>query len=326
MPASPVTKIVRSPAQGFTLVELLVSLVVLSLLVVLLAGTFSQVSGAWLRGQGNAERQRGARALADYVGVELKGAMLPIERVTDSTSLGGNLHLLINPPAAQVPDRFRNADAIFWQAPLATETSFGDLAEVGYFVQWDETNPSSPRPVLSRFFVNPSLAQAPPPGGATNGSEAAMMIRNPLFLIYDTDSRKWLSEGIIDEVAPATRQSGYRGLFAENVLGLWVRAYGVDGNELPRSFDSRTGYPAGAPKHFLPGRVQISFAQIDSHHAPRLDPVWKEVQGLSRQPKLRDASAFLDALRDRAGSNGALESILPGIRTYVTEVQLENAR
>ena len=111
------------------------SIVILTMLVAMLAGIFHQVSTTWVQGEGNIERRRGARALTDYIGVELQGAMLPAE---GGAVLPGksNLQFLINPPPGQVPDDCRNADAIFWQAPLATETSFGEIAEIGYFVRW----------------------------------------------------------------------------------------------------------------------------------------------------------------------------------------------
>ena len=326
MQASPAIKLSRQPRSAFTLVELLVSIAVLSLLVVLLGGVFSQVSRAWIVGEGSIEKQRGARALADFIGAELRGAMLPLEKRATNSPPKGNLQFVINPPTSQVPVDYRNADTIFWQAPLATETSFGDLAEIGYFVQWDETDPVSPRPALCRFFVNPSRASDASSGNPADPSGRPLVEPNLDFLIYDADPRKWLSEGLLNKYAPATKKSGYLGLFAENVVGFWVRAYGVDGAQLPRSFDSRTGYPAGAPRYYLPGRVQVSFAQIDSHHAQRLAPVWETVRDLSRDTATRDAGEFVAAMRAAADQHGALRAILPGIRIYTTEVHLENAR
>ena len=157
----------------------MVAISVLMILVLLFSGVFSQVSGAWTNGEGNFERRRSVRALADFIGTELQGALLPVEGI--ATSGRGNLQFIVNPPSAQVPAEYRNADAIFWQAPLATETSQGEIAEIGYFVKWDNSSPQGERPVLCRFFVNPSIAS----GSATTV--------NPDFLIYDTNPKAWLS-------------------------------------------------------------------------------------------------------------------------------------
>jgi hypothetical protein len=301
-----------------------------------LTGVFNQFSRAWVSGEGRIEDRRGSRNLADFIGTELRGAVLPVETVTPVGK--GNLQFLINPPVKQLPEDYRNADSIFWQAPIATDASFGDLAEVGYFVKWLTRTNGTVQPVLCRFFVNPSLADAENPN---------VRVKNPNFLIYSpTSPDAWLSEDLIKEVAPATSDKGYAGLFAENVVGLWVRSYGLDGAELPkvaatppRTFDSRKGYSldfkytdaAGKPQtrkeqRYLPAVVQISVAQLDSHYSARLQPVWEAMRDLVRKPELRDAREFLERFRRESDANPALRPLLPGLRIYSAEIHLENAR
>ena len=106
--------------RGFTLIEVLVSAGILLAIVAMLGVIFNEVSRAWQRGEGRSERRRGTRSLADFVATELQGALLPVETRT-VTTMQGNLQLLINPPTYQVPSDYRNADAAFWQAPIATE-------------------------------------------------------------------------------------------------------------------------------------------------------------------------------------------------------------
>ncbi len=316
--------------SGFTLVELLVSMAVFTLLVLMLSTVFDQVSRTWMRGEGQIEQRRNVRALADFIAVELQAAMLPIEG--ESKMGQSNLQLVINPPAKQVPDEYRHADAIFWQAPLATETSLGEIAEIGYFVKWVSATPTAAsRPTLCRFFVNPSREDPENPG---------QIIANPDFRIYDpVDPKAWLSKSLLDSVAPARRADGYTGLFGDNVLGLWVRATGLDGKELPRGYDSRTGYdythtfhdPSGAigertERRHLPATVRISLAQIDSRHAPRLDLVGASLRALTRSSEIRDAAQFQEGCRLLAQSSAVWASLLPGLRIYATEVQLTNAR
>ena len=61
-------------------------------------------------------------------------------------------------------------------------------------------------------------------------------------------------------------------------------------------------------------------AQLDSHHAQRLDPVWEKVRDLAKTST--DAADFLDKLR----LDPELATLLPGVSIYSTEVQLLNAR
>ncbi len=314
------------PRRGFTLIEVLVSATILLVIVAMLTFVFNEITRAWQRGEGRGERRRNARSLADFIAAELEGALLPVETVSKAGQ--GNLQFFINPPAGQVPDDYRHADAAFWQAPIATETSFGEVAEIGYFVRWLKTDAAPvPRPVLCRFFVNPSAKDA-----------AGTMIPNPDFLIYkNLDS--WLSGSLLDSVAPADKKTGYVGLFAENVVGLWLRCYGLDGAELPRAFDSRTGYPftvqytdgtgkkqTRTERRYLPAVVMVSVVQLDSRLAVRMDAVWETVRALSRDTSIHDAAEFVARMQDAAKTNAAYRPLLGGLRAYTTQVQLLNGR
>ena len=299
---------------------------VLSVLVLLYGSIFNNASQAWITGGGNTERRRSARALTDYIGTELKSALLPVEKL--SANAQGNLQFVINPPASQVPAEYRHADVIFWQAPLATEATFGDIAEIGYFVKWDTTPAGDPLPQLCRFFVNPSSTDA-----------SGAIVQNPNYLIFDQNPERWLSASVIETVAPATKASGYVGLFGENVVGFWIRSYGLDGKELPRSFDSRVGYTSEfkstdssgikqtwTEPRYLPAKVQISIAQVDSHYANRLGPAASRLRQTVASASVRDATEFLEAFRQDAANSPELAALLPGLRIYSTEVQLANSR
>jgi prepilin-type N-terminal cleavage/methylation domain-containing protein len=327
MPASPAAK---SRLRAFTLVELMVSISVLSILVLMFTTLFNSASHAWVMGSGNVERRRNVRALTDYIGTELKAAMLPIQTVNLATT--GNLQLLVNPSNSQVPTAYQNSDSIFWQAPLATEATYGDIAEIGYFVKWQDNGNGQSLPVLCRFFVNPSIT-------GTDGSVSS----NPNFLVFDPDPNRWLSSGLVDVVAPATSSSGYRGLFCENVVGLWIRSYSVDGKELPRSFDSRQGYDCAmqktvtnadgsnsvqtwTEKRYLPARITVSIAQVDSHYTAQLAAAGNSIRQLTGSTSIRDAEQFLETFRQQAIGSSPLKPLLPGLRIYTTQVLLTNAQ
>jgi hypothetical protein len=302
----------------------MVSMSVLCMLILMYASLFNSASRAWLMGGGNAERRRNARALTDYIGSELQGAMLPVQTVSGTGS--GNLQFVINPK--DIDAKYRNADCMFWQAALATESTYGDIAEIGYFVKWDDSTPGETHPMLCRFFVNPSI------------NDEKTISKNPNFLIFDKNPASWLTSSMIETVAPATRDKGYLGLFGENVIGFWVRSYGLDGQELPREFDSRIGYDchfsrtdaSGNPqswteKRYLPAKVQISIAELDSHYAQRLGTASSsELRPLITSTSNHDATEFLAAFRQKAASSPALASVMPGLRIHSTEVRLRNAR
>lgn len=304
-----------------SLVELLVSISVLGALVLMLSNLFNQVNRAWMTGEGGTERRRNSRAITDYLAEELRGAQVPISGGGAVTA--GNLQFIVN-PSGLTPE-YLNADAVFWQAPIATETSFGDLAAVGYFVKW-ESSGTGRRPMLCRYFVNPSE------------NSGTGVQRNPNFLVYDSDPKAWLQPALLESlVQPANRAQGYKGLFAENVLGLWITCLDRNGKTIPSNgaakFDSREGYMAdvfsdGATwqeRKYLPVSVRVSLAQVDSRSANRL-----EVPGVESAVKdlgkgSTDADDFLKRLRGAAQTSTALQALLPGVRIYSTEVQLRNA-
>jgi hypothetical protein len=203
------------------------------------------------------------------------------------------------------------------------------LAEVGYFIRWVGDS-GKVRPVLCRFFVNPSRTQ----GGA--------VVVNPDYLIYSATPTEWLSDELLERVAPADQASGYLGLMAEDVLGLWVRCYGLNGNELP-NFDSRSGYTheytytrydgggastvnASVPR-YLPARVEVSLVQLDSKVANRLLEWSGNVAGLQSlvsDPAIQDAAGFVAKVQSR--TDPLSRQLIPGLRTAQATVYLDNAR
>lgn len=211
---------------GFTLLEMLVAITILCLICVILASILEYTSNIWQQGEVDNQNRRRARIALERIGQELRAATLPLNR-TSQTSL----EFIVNP--SSIGSNYLNRDAIFWQAPIATDTSQGDLAEVGYFVRYVNN-----QPVLCRFFVNPS------------GSN-----------YIESNPTGWLSASILDSVAPATQASQYQGLFLQNVLGLWIQAFNQDGTAY--GGDSRV---SGT----LPAWVDLTLVLIDSEHARRL--------------------------------------------------------
>ena len=316
--------------SGFTLIELMVSVAILALLVVVLASIFGGVSQTWQMGQSNSERLQNIRVITGFISGELRAALLPVNR-----SDKGSLQFIVNP--TDISPTFRNPDAIFWQAPVAANQELTDVAQVGYFVKWDMTMPDNPRPILCRMNVSKTI-------GGSN------------FLIYSQagGTVPWLSDSLLNAVAPGDKANAYEGLVAENVVALFIESRDAKGKPITNSyaggvflktdsgFDSRQGFTdasgvksadftdAGgtkAPLCVLPPIVKLSFVLIDSRSVNKIGVAEKNaLTGLAntiaqRSPK-GDASDFVTA----ALGMPALNAISGSLRAYQTEINLLNAQ
>lgn len=279
--------------SAFTIVELLVSTVVLTFLVLLLAGISNQANNAWMTSQGTNERRQSGRAIVDALARDLQFAMLPLpSQATNS------LQFIKNPPG--VTEKY--PDALFWQAPVATQSALGDIAEVGYFVRWIE-NAGRPQAVLCRLLVNPAES-----GG----------LPNPNYRIVSRPD-EWINSALLDTAAPANKANDYTGLFAENIIGLWTRCLDASGNDL-RDFDSRQSIPPGQ----LPAMVQVGVVVIDSRAASRMTPALRDqLIALAQDPaRSPDAAAFVAVLH----ADPAFAALSQGARAFSTIVPLINSK
>lgn len=201
---------------GFSLVELLTATAVLIVLALILVNVTSHVGTLWSMEESQNQHRQRARAVLDFMSRELRVAALPIDPGEIS------LQLVINPSdSPSIGAEFLNHDAIFWQAPIGNDARAGNLAEVGYFVQWHGNQPK-----LCRFYVDPS---------------------DPNYLIY-TAPLAWLSDDVLRRAAPADSANQYHGLFLENVLGLWVKATNADGTEYSGNSRSESNRPPSIVK------------------------------------------------------------------------------
>jgi len=294
-------------SRGFSLVELLVSAAIFTLLLLVLQQILAGSSSAWKLGEARKERMQNARAITDFIALDLESALLPLNR-----SDTGNLQFIVNPDG--IPAAFKNRDAFFWQAPRATDTVLGEVALLGYFVKWDTANPANPRALLCRFFAN------------YGEREASAITANPNFRLYSQPS-DWLDASVLQAVAPADAASGYRGLFAENVLGLWVATLDSAGAPVTASgqpFDSRTGYEDSLlgtlPACALPSAVEVSVALLDARSAARITPALQSAL-ITHAAAAADAPEFVAAVQRDA----SLQAVRQGLRSHTARVALKNA-
>lgn len=276
--------------RGFTILELLVAMAIFSLLLVVLASASGGISRLWVSTRESSTRQQSERAILNFLAHDLKGALLPIDR-----SNPNGLQLIRNPPT--VSDSYRSGDTIFWQAPIATDVTQGDIAIVGYFVHWAGT-----KATLCRLFVNPT-------------ETANYRIQ--------TSPENWINDGILASAAPADKASGYLGLMAENVVGFWAQPLDAHGRAIPTpaNFDSRSGYTDSVGKTFpmgsLPPAVKVSIALIDTPRAARLP---------SSLQTLATSSVDADDFLKKVKADPSLADVFKGLRAYTTSVALINSR
>jgi len=266
---------------GFTLTELLVAVTILVILTLVLCSMADQAARFWTLGQSQTQYRQRARAALSYIGQDLKQAVLAANNPQSTTSL----ELVINPALGTSPP-FNCPDALFWQAPVATDSSAGDLAEVGYYVSWTDTQAN-----LYRFLVNPSDA---------NGN----------YLIYNQPA-SWISQTVLQKVNPS--------VFLNNVLGLWIAAFQANGTAYAGGASYDEGDSRTAQR--LPAYVQISLVFLTSASAARVTAAnAATIQGL-----YASGSGSADtAVRAQTFINDLPASIRPGASVATLQVSLDN--
>lgn len=145
-------------SYGFTLVEMLASMMVLALLMVITFGVFNQASKAWLLAENRTEAFQGSRMALDLMARDLEGAIvgvhtnfpgsypsvtrLPFLTFEDSGSAYLTNYVIGGMPAVTFSSVYTNVnstspnDAIFFitQTPDSKGNQWMDLAECGYYI------------------------------------------------------------------------------------------------------------------------------------------------------------------------------------------------
>jgi prepilin-type N-terminal cleavage/methylation domain-containing protein len=306
----------RPPAyRGFTLVEMMVAIALLSIMSVFLVSMTNSISTIWQQGIAHSERRSIALALFSRIGRDLRNASLPADIAAsnrlpaDDPNKDATLQFVINPAGLEA---YEMPQAAFWQAPSASDRKKGDLGVVGYFVQWvDEKDQQIPK--LCRLLINPSRGDA-------DNADYKIQPGPP----------QWISQAIIANNASASSQDpqgAYRGQLAENVLGLWIRALDQKSQPITSdalgqpysngSFDSRRGYRSSNGRTYtnaLPACIEVAIVTIDSRTAKRLHG--NEKPHAETGDFWADIHDFYDGLPDQ---------VKHGARIYSSVIELANA-
>jgi len=283
----------RRTLHGFSLVELMMATAIFSLLVVILASVAQNVGNAWVYSQGRTARRQSARAIIDFITRDIQNALSPI--VPSSTN---NLQFIRN-PATLTADNYQSGHTLFWQAPVSSNPGHADVAILGYFVRWSANHKAS----LCRLYIT---------------------MANPGEYLINSAPANWINDTVVETRAPATPQSNYLGLMAENVVGFWAEpldSYGKVITQPSKDFDSRAGYTDSQGRSHaigsLPAAVRISIATLDPRSATRLSTSLQQMAN-----DAENAEAFVAAVR----ADPSLKAIHQGIYSYTSSVGLLNSR
>ena len=135
------------PFAGFTLLELLVALAVLSLLIIMLMSMVDSGAKLWRENENRVEAYREARAALGMIERDLRNALA----MNDTNFIRLNASAFTNLQEADVQKDTNRASAIFFLSaqPAAAQdlaANKGDVCEVGYFLGYGN---SSAGPVAS---------------------------------------------------------------------------------------------------------------------------------------------------------------------------------
>ena len=216
-----------------------------------------------------------------------------------------DLQLVINPP--NLGNGYKLPQAAFWQAPVASDRSRGNMALVGYFVQWvNEANgaPANMVPKLCRLVADSDYEMQKPSDFVTD-QLVAVTPRREGFGLCRATSRKcaglWMqpldqqnkpisSDAKAQPIAAGQFDSskGYTVLFANGVV---------------------TKYPSA-----LPASLEVALVAVDARTAKRLTG--------SEKPKARTLDMWADV---NAFYNSLPPTIKQGARIYSTVIDLHGA-
>lgn len=205
---------------GFSMLEMLIAITLLSILVLMLAGMLDPVMRTYRQGETRIERFQGARASMELITREMTPAVvdtrmqfvvMPGEQLEEV----GAEHIAPNTPA------------IFWMAPLGDRNQ---LSCVGYYLTRDE---DKDRYRLKRLFVGPDDSSGnhnsyhPAIVGETRRSGKGYT--SPVTAEWFTGN--W-DKAAFDDDDPQNKDVVVATV-ADGVIAFWVQCYDLLGNPIP---------------------------------------------------------------------------------------------
>lgn len=287
---------------GFTLLELLVAAAVFALILVFVVTVVSQMGGLSQWGIAKMRSQFGGRVALDHLAEELRRAARP------APGQATNRPRLIIATSESLGTSICKPQALVWFVTEQTAQNAFNLAAVSYFVRWNQFHGTFD-PILCRI---------------TDEVDAPQSGTVPLKYL---DRDAWLTTTFYDDLGPGTEAENFRGLFAERVLALWVRALdrfeqpivrNASGAATGYAFDSEAGYRDSAGKVFpapaYPPILEMALVVIDGPGLRRLASEPSEPAAASPDQFQQEIENFTASLP---------EEVRKAVRVYQRRIPLD---
>ncbi|SDT89115.1 Verru_Chthon cassette protein C [Verrucomicrobium sp. GAS474] len=272
--------------KGFSLVEVLVTLVVLSMVLVIVFGMTGQIAMVWKRSSQKMEEFQGARLALDAITRTVGNATLNVyydyynaarQRRTSANASTfipqvygrySELEFVCGKSLVSLP-RPQISQAIFFQAPLGYTQQTGTYSQlnstlntVGFYLEFN--NDAADRP---GFFA--SMLHRSPPRWRYRLMQFMQPTEN--FSVYDAQDHSWFT-------APLNGASPPVRLLAENIVACVfcpLSPLDTKGSSLAPNFeyDSRMTWTTGAqpdPMNQLPPIVRVVLIAVDEASMARV--------------------------------------------------------
>jgi prepilin-type N-terminal cleavage/methylation domain-containing protein len=239
---------IKRIAGGFTLVEVLVAVAILSIITLILLSITGFTTKIWQQGESQKNRDQSARIQLESISRDLQSTVMPV-LPTYPAKATPVLRFLVNPSA--VTD-VANPFCFFWQASLPNDGTDSDIHDVGYFIRWLNDGPSSHpvHAVLCRLTIS--------------ASDSNSIFNNP-------GAGSWPTDAILNATTPGDQAHYYKGFLADNVIGLWLTLYDQNGVQIPVG---STGYDSGLavrPVTSYLAAIEVALVIIDQSTALRIN-------------------------------------------------------
>ncbi len=206
----------RGRRHAFTLVELMVSMVLLLAIMGVLLGLLDQTSRVWLMGERRVFTDQNARAIFDLMHRDLAPAVADTRNQFVQIEASDLIH--------RIPNIAPNSTALFFMSPVG---QFGEMCAIGYFLTRDADKRHYR---LNRLFMTPEHADFP---RAESFSHTQFTQTSSRAIWVTGETPTDLSKGLPARVFELTGPGSATSVISDGVLSAHFACLDNFGNPLP---------------------------------------------------------------------------------------------